>query len=1111
MSGQRLAVLVGIDEYPNLGPAQQLSGCVNDAELMAGVLQGSFGFAEADITLLRNTDASRDAILAALNGLVDRVDDEDVVVVHYSGHGSQMTDREGDEADKLDETIVPSDSGRGTAPNRDISDDEIYEWLTRLNARTQLVTLIFDCCHSGSVSRDVSGAKVRWLEADTRDPSELPPSPVTARASRAAGPSGWLPPGRRYTLMAGCRDEELSHEYGTPTGATHGALTWFLTQALAGAAEGATYRDVFEPAALGVTAAYPSQHPQMEGAVEREVFGVRERELRAFIAVTARAGDEITLGGGAAQGVQVGSLWGVFAGEKRVGSLRVTAVRATTATAQVVDETAPAAIAPPARAVLESPSEEAPRLRVAIPDELAELATLVGQSALLARADGDARALLLSPRATTAPDDPVPQLTSVEAPTVAVVGGDGRLLVPPLPADEDGTSRLMVKNLETVANYRRVLALENPASALRGKVDLTLLRKAADGSWIEATPEIAGGEVVYEAGEPIGLRISNHADRSVYPAVLDLGVAYAVNAAPQYFGSEELVPGNSVELFTRGEAMELTFPPEFPFGGPSDTATEGIEVVKLLASTAPSDYTGLLQAGVTRDFAKPARKDDEDWVAVTRPFRLRPPTAGVKLETGGSSVEAAGVELATQGVAGDAVAVGAGGGRTEAAGPRWAALEDVLSSQALDVQTAIAVDAAGAAPGTRGAETPAAIALRPPAPAPGEGQMVLAQDASGLTTWHFAAASRGLDDERREYRIDRAVAVAPANGDATRGVGSLIAKKLLKVLVFPLIEPAIGEVADFFAGKWEAKNRPYRLRYSTPEDFARPGGRDVQPADWTDLSGKRALLLVHGTFSRSHSGFGALPAGTFEDLYAQYDKRVIALDHYTLSHTPQQNVEWLLQQIPDGTELELDIVCHSRGGLVSRTLAERQSELSLGSRTLRVRRVIFVATPNAGTALADAKRLGDLIDRYTNLLSLVPDIGVTDVLDGIVTVAKMLAVGAMKGLDGLQSMVPDGDFQKWLNDGPAPRDTTYCALAANYEPSSPALKAFISDGVMDTVFRALGNDLVVPTDGVYEKNGAGLFPISSRHVFAKSDDVTHTKFFANRTTQEKLLTWLAES
>jgi hypothetical protein len=463
-------------------------------------------------------------------------------------------------------------------------------------------------------------------------------------------------------------------------------------------------------------------------------------------------------------------------------------------------------------------------------------------------------------------------------------------------------------------------------------------------------------------------------------------------------------------------------------------------------------------------------------------------------------------------VAGDVVALGAGGGRTTAAGPRWEALDAVLTDQTLDVQAAVALDAEAPPADTRDVATPpAAIALRPPAPAPGEGQMVLVQDVSGVTTWHFAAASRGLDDERREYHIDRAVAVSPADGDVgTRGVTSLVAKKLLKVLVFPLIEPAIGEVADYFAGKWEAKKRPYGVRFSTPTDFALPGGAAVDAGGWSKLSGQRSLLLVHGTFSRSHSGFGELPVGTFEDLYSRYGERVIALEHPTLSQTPQENVEWLFDQIPDGTELELDIVCHSRGGLVARTLAERQSEFSLGSRTLRIRRVIFVATPNAGTALADAKHLGDLLDRYTSLLSLVPDVGVTDVLDGIITVAKMLAVGAMKGLDGLQSMVPGGKFQQWLNAGPAPQGTTYCALAADYEPSVPALRSFVSDGVMDTIFAKLGNDLVVPTDGVYEKNGAGLFPIESRHVFATDDNVTHTRFFANRTTQEKLLTWLTE-
>ena len=47
--------------------------------------------------------------------LVARIGQDDIVVFHYSGHGSQMTDLEGDEPDGLDETIVPYDSGRAPA------------------------------------------------------------------------------------------------------------------------------------------------------------------------------------------------------------------------------------------------------------------------------------------------------------------------------------------------------------------------------------------------------------------------------------------------------------------------------------------------------------------------------------------------------------------------------------------------------------------------------------------------------------------------------------------------------------------------------------------------------------------------------------------------------------------------------------------------------------------------------------------------------------------------------------------------------------------------------------------------------------------------------------
>jgi uncharacterized caspase-like protein len=190
------ALLIGINEYPKLGPRYQLTGCVNDVDAMAQVL-GGLGFRQPDITRLVDGEATRDAILSALEQLAGQATTDDIVVVHFSGHGSQIRDREGDEADDWDETIVPYDSGRRPLQNRDITDDEIHDWLTKLTARTRNVTLIFDSCHSGTITRDLFGARARWVERDDRPPSELPPSPIQRRATRGGrrglGPSGWLP------------------------------------------------------------------------------------------------------------------------------------------------------------------------------------------------------------------------------------------------------------------------------------------------------------------------------------------------------------------------------------------------------------------------------------------------------------------------------------------------------------------------------------------------------------------------------------------------------------------------------------------------------------------------------------------------------------------------------------------------------------------------------------------------------------------------------------------------------------------------------------------------------------------------------------------------------
>jgi hypothetical protein len=404
-----------------------------------------------------------------------------------------------------------------------------------------------------------------------------------------------------------------------------------------------------------------------------------------------------------------------------------------------------------------------------------------------------------------------------------------------------------------------------------------------------------------------------------------------------------------------------------------------------------------------------------------------------------------------------------------------------------------------------------AIEIQVPDPGAQWGQVVLYTDEAGLTTWNFARdQANQIDVTRgsamRTYVVGRAV-TRPADRPGTRGLVGAIGKKVLQVVVFPLLDPVIGEVGDYFAARWEKAKRPYRLRSFTPDDYAAPDAPTLVDADWTRLAQGPALLMVHGTFSRAHTAFGGLPRETVAALHQRYGGRVIALDHYTLSEDPLQNVEWLVQQLPANLSLDLDIVCHSRGGLVSRVIAEEPDKLSLADRRLNIRRVVFVAAPNAGTVLADPARLGDLIDTYTNILNFFPDNGVTDTLETIITVVKQIAVGAAKGLEGLVSMKRDGPFLAELNRTPKV-DSQYFALASNYEPPEAGLKEYAKDLLLDKLFGA-DNDLIVPTNGVWEKNGAGQFPIETRQVFSGREGVQHGGFFRHAGVNQKLLEWLS--
>jgi hypothetical protein len=491
-----------------------------------------------------------------------------------------------------------------------------------------------------------------------------------------------------------------------------------------------------------------------------------------------------------------------------------------------------------------------------------------------------------------------------------------------------------------------------------------------------------------------------------------------------------------------------------------------------------------------------------------------------QLDPFGNQVVVGNITLTTPGLSGVAESYLPAADGTRSPGMRAAemtttALDRALRDEQVEPQETVEITGAaevpvGAVP-TRstGYGEPAIVAEVPGA---GEdwGQVLLYTDESGETTWNFPVDGENRVDTvrgaaTRTYVIPRYVA-APETGAQTRGLIGAIGTKVLKVLVFPLIDPVAGKVGEYFAGRWEAAKRPYRIRTFTPDDYASPDGTDV---DWSSLSGGAALLMVHGTFSRAHTAFGSLPKDFVTSLHQRYQGRVFAFDHCTLSEDPRQNVEWLLQHIPEGASLNLDVVCHSRGGLVSRVLAERQAELSLGSRRLDMNKIVFVAAPNAGTVLTDTKHLGDLIDSYTNILNFFPDNGVTETLQAIITVMKQLAVGAVKGLPGLDSMLPGGPFLKdWLNRGPKGAELYY-AIASDYEPTQPGLAAWAKNRLMDQIFEHAENDLVVPTLGVFEGNGSRLFPIADRYVFPPTAGIQHGGYFPSPRTQQQIMSWLS--
>ncbi|HEX6571096.1 MAG TPA: caspase family protein, partial [Steroidobacteraceae bacterium] len=255
--GARRALCVGIDAYPG---RNRLECCVRDTETWGKALAAS-GFEL--LPMLTDKTATHAEILRRLRELVGGSKRGDVLVFHYSGHGVQVPDTDGDEEDFTEEALVPIDFEDGAF----LLDDDLRAVFDQLPDGVNLTAFI-DCCHSGTITRmlgrnaddeEEEGTRSRFLKP-TEDWETWMRAYERFRGSMSSTRALVGSDKLRWVTFSACLPTEKALESGS-----NGHFTRNATRLLSAAAVGFTHR-AFQDALLKEFGENRRQTPQLDCA-----------------------------------------------------------------------------------------------------------------------------------------------------------------------------------------------------------------------------------------------------------------------------------------------------------------------------------------------------------------------------------------------------------------------------------------------------------------------------------------------------------------------------------------------------------------------------------------------------------------------------------------------------------------------------------------------------------------------------------------------------------------------------------------------------------------------------------------------------------------------------
>ncbi|KIM78109.1 hypothetical protein PILCRDRAFT_603746 [Piloderma croceum F 1598] len=305
------ALIIGINNYASV---RKLSGAAPDAQAIKEYLENDLKVPSGQIRILLDKEATRSAIIQGFYELQNDPDIkmDDPILIFYAGHGSELDaplEWETGAAGSKIQTLVPQDYDKTDGQEVHAIPDRTLGALIDGIAQKKgdNITVIFDCCHSGSGTRDDDDNETRTVKLASNMPVNLDQKVWSdSGASRATEIApGFARTGlRSHVLLAACSSTETAKETGGRGVFTKALLTLLRRHGV----EKLRYSDVLQR-----MDAIPSQNPQCEGFHHDRIFFNAKAPTAGRVSYPVHLEDgEYIMDAGSAHGISKGAEFTIF-------------------------------------------------------------------------------------------------------------------------------------------------------------------------------------------------------------------------------------------------------------------------------------------------------------------------------------------------------------------------------------------------------------------------------------------------------------------------------------------------------------------------------------------------------------------------------------------------------------------------------------------------------------------------------------------------------------------------------------------------------------------------------------------------------------------------------